>query len=511
MRMLSLAPLVLALGCAATGSTARTRPNLADRAFYEARTKHVTLVTDLSRDEADDQVRKLEELWLMLADHYELVAPGMSRPTESFHAIIFAHCRDFEVFALTDKTAGFVASSRDGQQRAIIVSCDRRDTPLVRLFLHELAHVFNHHFFAILPTWLEEGLATYYETLQIQADRAVIGELPLTAMAFRPQSHAVIVGLGDKGGRMPTLDELLEMRPGDFYGQAAGGGPARHYATAWALVHLLNSTQDLQDRFVLFLSRLAAAQPFDVAWAAVYGNLPRASLAQQLADYIRRDELNVWRARYTRPSTGRAEIRRLGVGETHGVWIHLLLMTQRDRDPAHLYAQLDYADAADPEWAGRHFWRAMAQDFLGGGEVDTLLRQAADSDPTDRVTLAAIVARAVADSDSSRLPEVTPYAESLEPRAKSGRELAALAMFWLRVGNLPRAMPLAVRSVQIERGCAYCYEALAMTLATTGKYEQAVDFQGRAVGLLERHERGGDSTAARERLERYQAEARQKR
>ena len=298
MRVLLLVPLLAA--CAASSSL--VRPNVGKEKFYEVTTPHVVLVSDMASDDSEELGQWLEELWVSLADNYELMAPGEQRPTLPFHAIIFSSCEDYKVFRPHDFTAAFVFVSLDYQQRPIIVGCrGDRENPS-RLFLHELAHSFNHHFFPRVPVWLEEGLAQYYETMRIRAGKVTIGRMPLLVQAYlrSTRSGAILVG---KTGRLPTFAEIMAMTPAEFYGTAAGGGPSEHYAAAWVVVQLLNSNQQMQDRFVLYLRRLVVGQSLDEAWQAVYADVPPGTFPKEFSEYIEREDLQAWVSPYKRPES----------------------------------------------------------------------------------------------------------------------------------------------------------------------------------------------------------------
>ena len=502
-RGLALLPLVAA--CAAPFSY--TRPKIGERAFYEVSTPHILLVSDMAEDDARALGEALEGLWVSLADNYDLVVPGQPRPKQVFRAVVFDDCDDFQVFVHPKKNiAGFVVLSKDFLERPLVVGCRAREGDPSRVFLHELAHAFNHHFFAQTPSWLEEGLAQYFETLQIRRGQVTLGLVPLVALAHRRDVRSGTILVGDMSGRLPTLDEILAMTPAEFYGEAAGGEAPQHYAAAWVLVHLLQSSKQLQGRFVAYLSQLAAGQSLDDAWASTFGDVPRAELAKQYADYINRNELLYWKSDYRRPDVASPTSRRLRAGEAHAVWLHLLLATKRNAVLS-VHEQLDAAERADPSWTGLELWRGIAAHQLGETDADQHLRRAADADPGDRLARLALLRRAVDAEDANRLRALDADARVLEAGAASGIELATLAVFWTQRGQTKRAVPLAVRAVQIDHACATCYEAAALSMFRVGKPDQAVTLQRRAVSLIERHEGRADATAARERLASYEAAA----
>jgi hypothetical protein len=109
---------------------------------------------------------------------------------------------------------------------------------------HELAHRFVHARYPRLPSWMNEGVATFLETVEVRQDALRFGDAPTTASHF------------ELGGGV-TFAELMSAQPADLYGLNA---PA-YYTTAWALTHhLLTGGADFPlDRFQLLLDRLNAA------------------------------------------------------------------------------------------------------------------------------------------------------------------------------------------------------------------------------------------------------------
>ncbi|MEJ5259364.1 MAG: hypothetical protein WHS88_04150 [Anaerohalosphaeraceae bacterium] len=100
---------------------------------------------------------------------------------------------------------------------------------------HEGWHQFNSRFFAYrLPSWLDEGVATLFETCQYRQGRFV----------FEPQRNLHRLGALKETlltGRMIPLEELLVLNPGQVLGD--NGGPDERvtafYAQTYALVRFL--------------------------------------------------------------------------------------------------------------------------------------------------------------------------------------------------------------------------------------------------------------------------------
>lgn len=100
---------------------------------------------------------------------------------------------------------------------------------------HEGWHQFNSRFFVYrLPSWLDEGVATLFETCRYHQGRFV----------FEPQRNLNRLGALKEtllAGRMIPLEHLLALNPGQVLPEASGGEEAvvAFYAQTYALVRFL--------------------------------------------------------------------------------------------------------------------------------------------------------------------------------------------------------------------------------------------------------------------------------
>jgi hypothetical protein len=109
---------------------------------------------------------------------------------------------------------------------------------------HELAHRFVHARYPRLPSWMNEGVASFLETVAVREQALRFGDAPTTAIHF------------ELGGGV-SFAELMSAQPADLYGPNASA----YYTTAWALTHhLLTGGSGFRlDRFQQLLEQLNAA------------------------------------------------------------------------------------------------------------------------------------------------------------------------------------------------------------------------------------------------------------
>lgn len=110
--------------------------------------------------------------------------PSATRPTERdpdadrFRVIIFTTMEEFAQFALKYLLLDMEhAGGCYIPQLKLLVILDRPDSQdTYGVLFHEAFHQFFHHYVARPPVWLDEGLATYFETARVTRSRVVFDQ-----------------------------------------------------------------------------------------------------------------------------------------------------------------------------------------------------------------------------------------------------------------------------------------------------------------------------------------------
>lgn len=390
--MLLRVSLVLLVACVlhACGG-ARVRGRHRTRGWSAATTDHVVLYTDVDPQVALETAWALEDFDRALA-HVFLDCTSLSTraPTE---VVMLADARDY-VDVAPPQTGGFFTRGRSGvgaiPARIVVpASADGRHVNVAQVFVHELTHRFVHACFPDAPVWLNEGIATYFETLRVRDDAVLVGIAPYR---FEPgetaelvRADGVIVHRIDPV-RLPPVSELVRLRPEEFYARELDHEIGRaHYAAAWALVHLLlvGGDADLRARFVRFLEVLRTSR-VDASGAFAQAFRGR-DLDGEVSVYLTAWERRRRRIAYTPSLFAHPMFHTLAGTEVDLVWAQLFIP-----QPGHEQRARSYLSRARAE----PFTRVPALLLLAGMESDGMQRRrlveaARVEDPSDREVLRA--------------------------------------------------------------------------------------------------------------------------
>ncbi|MBI4906483.1 MAG: hypothetical protein HY820_22830 [Acidobacteria bacterium] len=215
------------------------------------------------------------------------------------------------------QTAGFYQSGPD--RDSIVLEIGRPP----RILFHEYAHLALHHSTGPLPSWMEEGLAEFYSTIEVAGTRVRIGA-PIP-------SH---IGLLAATSWMSST-ELSQARTGNRHGTA---NPV-FYSQSWAMVHMLRMHETYRARFGELLSALAAGEAQPQAFQRIYGRgFPDALI--DLKTYVAHARLPVMEVAI--PSADPAAVRSFAMAETDGEteFARLALQTGHGAEAAALYRKL---------------------------------------------------------------------------------------------------------------------------------------------------------------------------
>ncbi|MFH1278812.1 MAG: hypothetical protein ABIK65_10590 [Candidatus Eisenbacteria bacterium] len=241
--------------------------------WIEVRTENFFLFSDAREKDVREIGLNLERLRFCLQVMFRTMRVNSPHPTyiyvfkdnDSFRRYIESVDPDYP-------TLGAFLERSDGNY----VVVDRRaGLASTRVVYHEYLHYFVHNNVNVpLPVWLDEGLADYYSSFQVEGNELDAGmPLPWAISLLRAESP------------MP-LESLFEV---DRSSPVYHGGKERgvFYAQSWALTHLLLTQPDREKKVARFLELLHEGKPatasiceaFQVSrgasrrpWRSIYGS-----------------------------------------------------------------------------------------------------------------------------------------------------------------------------------------------------------------------------------------------
>jgi hypothetical protein len=340
-----------------------------------------------------------------------------------------------------------------------IVMNEDLDRQTRQIYQHELTHHLVAACFPGAPLWLNEGMASFLETVVIDDGQVLIG-IPAFAIqpGWRQPDTALYRGvfvrlLGRE--RLPPVDRVTAATADQFYFQGERGWlkTMAGYATAWAVVHLLElgGDRDLKRRFAAFLDGLRRV---DADASALFAESFRGvDLQARLDDYLRRGDMPYLHVRAPAVRTSAARVRPMSAGEAHLHWAWLWSDAPAGQEARARVAEHLDAARKDPATRARaHLLAAellvASRDMAGAErEVTEGLRAA----PRDPELLHAEVDLAIA-----RRSDPSAAAALLRQVARTGEQLCAVSAADLAAGHPSRAIADAMRGLVASPGSRSC-------------------------------------------------------
>lgn len=250
--------------CFAASIPAQAKDN-----WTSVRTKNFLLIGNGSEKEVRQVATKLEQFREVFTRLFAGANFNTPVPTT---VIVFKSQSSYKPFNLPN-AAGYFQKGEDVNY--ITLSTESGAQNPYSIIYHEYVHLLIDNTSGNMPTWFDEGLAEYYSSFDIEADRKVhLGELiPYHLLTLREE-------------KLLPLRKLFEV---DHYSPEYNEGSKRgmFYAESWALVHYLilaNNGQRLP-QLNKFLNLIAANATIDDAFRQAF-QMEVAVLEKELKKYI---------------------------------------------------------------------------------------------------------------------------------------------------------------------------------------------------------------------------------
>jgi tetratricopeptide (TPR) repeat protein len=436
--------------------------------WHELVSPHYVLTTDLSPQEARTELLHFEESYDVLARFAFAASTGPV--AERTQVVLFRSPAEYHDVGPQQTAGRFIHHPFDPEDTPVIAMFGDYVNQPRRVLQHELSHFFIARYLPSAPVWLNEGLATYYETTVYDNGKVVFGQA-------REDHLRTLAQLG-----LPPLRRLLLGGADKFYDDASF-----HYAGAWLLVHMLNQGPGHQrTRFYSYLNALASGQSPEAAWRGSYGELNLEHLDQECRRYM----ISTWDALVAdfRPAPAViSPARQLTDSQVHLTWERLRDNSAAGRATARL--DLQEALAREPGSAEANYRLALRLAGEQPQDAERLLRAALAVHPQEprywhamfRVRLHA---QALSPDSEDGAAGVQQAFAQLVSLGRSARALDTIARYHTEREQLDEALDFAQRSVDRDPGCWACRDTLAQILSKMDSPAEALAEQRRAINLL---------------------------
>ena len=484
--------MMMIVGVVSCRTPALVPPEEGGHPWSELRSPRFVLYTNLSPAKGEVLIQEFERTSAALR---QLAFRYPTEPREPTVIISFRSQKGYREVA-PEGAAAFFRPSSDPKVPTIFLEGEVTDSAR-SVIQHEFTHRLLNFYVPGAPLWLHEGLAGYFETLDVKSGKAVLGRYPNHKWLFRPGSvweadtSRLVRRIIVPTAAIPSPAELLTTSPADFHvRETTDPNDTRHeyqrvtanYAGAWALVHTLMQSPGYSERFNRFMTLLAQASASSSAWEEAFRGVDLESLGADVGTTLASREVITLQTDFSPPEVKIEATRTLSPSEVHLLWASVLPVEQ---------ARLEVGQALvlEPRSTEALLSKAHIRSADGDpeGALETVL-EALETDSTNERCLLFLFELQLA-SASEREPGPTRWAEvdalapALRAQASLAPSFAALARLALLRGAFDDAIDLAAEAVDRDFSCWRCMDTLASAIAGKGAFRHALDVQTIAVNI----------------------------
>ncbi len=456
--------------------------------WIELRSQHFTLATDLEPEEATRAIRTFEHVYAVLAR----VIFGESRPPDfETQVVAFRSESEFRAFVPSPFGGRYVRRLPNDIDTSPTMLIFGRLTPSNRImFIHELAHRFNHVALGSIPLWLNEGLAQFYSTVRGNVEKPIVGALDPEAgfasgSVWSDPNHVIFHGRRIPSAQLPRPSRLMRFDRDAFYGSGhridqessweQQEAASRNYAAAWALVHMLMSGDSKQAlRMQRFLRERASADSED--GPQTFSDLDPDDLDREFDAYVKK--ALPWRQHHepAPPVVGQVQQRELKESRVLLWWarLHSFEGASTARAEQLLDRALALSRDDDPEvqfWMGR-----LKMIKRQPKAAEGYFKSALSSEPDNARYQTALALLYLNDKDgpgagwpaTERRVLLRGAMDQLAKVARTAVELNLVATDMIFEGKAEDALPFAQKACAADSDCWECFHTHAAAAFQTG-------------------------------------------
>jgi tetratricopeptide (TPR) repeat protein len=468
-------------------------PSQGGAPWVEYTSEHFRLQTDMDDATARATLKDVEERRTGLI---RAAFHGAEVPTQRTRMVALRDGYELRAF-MPGYILGYFVPDAFGEKLVLLARSDDDD---MRVFTHEMTHDLSSYYFARQPRWLEEGLASFLETLKIDREH-----------------HKVILGT-------PWIDRVItsDMRvvygthisiPKLFERERRGLGP--DYGASWALVFYLANNEG--KAFNEYQRALFRGEEPDAAWQASFPDyvddvglfLLDRKVDKALKEMVETQRYKTASAPFV-AYQGPIVTRRMPEAEVRALRAELLVVSPHFKKEHASIETRALADAREALRENPAEVRAISVLIDLAPSRDRkleLARSATLSAPDDFRSW--LLADMALDDDDGTAEQESARAFGLERAVALAPEnpwaLQRLARSYANAGNGAAALPLIRKSLAIFPDSAAALDTYALVASAQGSCPAARDLQRMAVNRLPHPSEGkkdAEQTAFEKRIAR---------
>lgn len=252
-----------------------TLPLQAKDKWLHLRTKHFEVLTEGSEADSRKLALKLEQFHVVFSRFFRTE----NLPRVPVTLLLFKDRSSFQPYkplyrGKPASVGGFFVGN--GEEHLIALGLRETSAETLATIFHEYTHLLMSYAPGRQPAWLQEGLAEYYSTAQIDGNKVTLGLFKEASLLLLARQELMpLARLFAVTPRSPDYNE--QQRQGLFYAQA------------WALVHYWFQGNDRarEPQFAQFVRLLDTGLGHAEAFAQAFGT-DYARMERELATYVQR-------------------------------------------------------------------------------------------------------------------------------------------------------------------------------------------------------------------------------
>ena len=233
--------------------------------WKEIQSKNFIVYTNAPEIVALDVAKEFE---VFRAIALKIITISSLEETNPVRVYLFKNKNSFAPFRPTENTAGYFIS---GENYIALYAIPFEHNPQFPIVYHEYIHYLTSKHPAIIPRWYDEGLATMFETFQVDRDLVTFGRAQHHRWSFLKYQASWI-----------PMNEFLSGQTSFHHNK----GFTHAHSQAWALMHyFFYGNEENPDKLGQYLYMVNNGYEYDEALRSTFGLTPE-ELLQEVKNYI---------------------------------------------------------------------------------------------------------------------------------------------------------------------------------------------------------------------------------